>query len=406
MPGSTARIILFHSLDALQINQRLPRIVRTSLRLTVGICLAVVALSAYGHHQIAPERVGLAPEVTFSAERWNGVQFTGSSIPSIKAAIKAQAAETPATEGPCPRKTDLWLGNSQLHSINFQQPGDHLAPYWLRKASSCPDYYVPLGISLPNASLQEHLVLAYYVVARTPISRVIVSLTFDDLREDGLRNEFADLLSEEDRNRLRTSPAGRSIIERAETEWRTSGGGGGKSDGGPLEGFVQKHVEDRLNAALSHVSRMWAQRANLQNAVLFDLYFARNALLGIKPTTVRKMIRPRYQRNMAALRSLLEYMRANGIPVLAYISPIRQNPVPPYDPVEYDAWKREVADLAHETGARLINLEKLVPDGQWGSYLGDEIDFMHFRGKGHQLLAEAVGAALAKGGRGSDAERK
>jgi hypothetical protein len=380
--------------------------VRTSLRLTIGFCLAAAALAAYGYHQIAPERVGLAAEVTFSAERWNGVPFTGSNIPSIKETIRIQATEVPSGHAACRRKIDLWLGNSQLHSINYQQPADHLAPYWLRKASSCPNDYIPLGISLPNASLQEHLVLAHYVAARTTVSRVIISLTFDDLREDGLRNEFASLLSDHDRDRLRAGSAGRAIIERAEAEWHTSAGGGGKSDGGPLEGFVQKHVEDRLNAALSRISRMWAQRANLQSALLYDLYFARNALLGIKPTTVRKMIRPRYLRNMAALQSLLEHMHAAGIPVLAYISPIRQSPKPPYNSVEYEAWKQEVAGLAQRTGARLVNLEKLVPDDQWGSYIGDEVDFMHFRGKGHQLLAEAVGIELAKVDRASSAERR
>ena len=365
---------------------------RTSLRLTIGFCLAAAALSSYGRHYIAPERVGLAPEVTFASERWNGVPFTGSSIPSIKAMIKVQVAEPPAEDSACPRKVALWLGNSQLHSINDQKPGDHLAPYWLRKASQCPNEFVPLGISLPNSDLQEYLVLAHYVTARLPISQLIICLTFDKLREDSLRNEFADLISDEDRKQMRTDALARSIVERAEAEWHTSSSGSG--GGGPLEGFVQKHVEDGLNAVLSRESRMWAQRANLQNALLFDLYFARNDLLGIQPNTVRKMIPLRYQRNMAALRSLLDNMRAARIPVLAYIAPVRQIPAPPYDPVEYEAWKRVVAGLAQETGIRLMNLEKLVPDDQWGSYHGDDVDFMHFRGKGHQLLAEAINAEL------------
>jgi hypothetical protein len=360
------------------------------LRLTIGFCFAAAALSAYGRNYIAPERVGLAPEVTFASERWNGIPFTGSSIPSIRATIKAQVTEAPTGDGACPRKFVLWLGNSQLHSINDQKPADHLAPYWLRKASPCQNDFVPLGISLPNSDLQEYLVLAHYVTARLPISQLIICLTFDKLREDGLRNEFAEFLTDEDRKRMRSDAVARSIVERAEAEWRGSGGG----EAGPLKGFVQKHLEERLNAALSRVSRLWAERPNLQNALLFDLYFARNDLLGIRPNTVRKMIPPRYQRNMAALRSLLDNMRAAGIPVLAYIAPVRQIPAPPYDPVEYEAWKRVVAGLAQETGVRLMNLEKLVPDDQWGSYHGDDVDFMHFSGKGHQLLAEAINAEL------------
>jgi hypothetical protein len=53
----------------------------------------------------------------------------------------------------------LWLGNSQLHYINYinqSRAGGYVAPFWLRKASACPAATILLGVSLPNASLQEH----------------------------------------------------------------------------------------------------------------------------------------------------------------------------------------------------------------------------------------------------------
>ena len=35
-----------------------------------------------------------------------------------------------------------------------------------------------------------------------------------------------------------------------------------------------------------------------------------------------------------------------------------------------------------------------MPGDQWGFYHGDDTDFMHFRGKGHELLASAIAAEL------------
>jgi hypothetical protein len=37
-----------------------------------------------------------------------------------------------------------------------------------------------------------------------------------------------------------------------------------------------------------------------------------------------------------------------------------------------------------------LNLERLVPAHQWGSVRKGDIDFMHFQGSGHKLLADAL----------------
>jgi len=359
------------------------------LRLSLAIGLAVIGLLAYGGQNINPERFGLDPTVTLTHESWNNVEFTGSDIPSISAAVTKQIG---IPSGECERRILLWLGNSQLHFINQFQPGDHTAPYWLRKASRCSNDFVPLGVSLPNANLQEHLVLMEYVADRLPIAGLILELTFDDLREDGLRSDFADLISPGDREQLVQTRAGKEILDRADAEWHGQKPG---SESAGLDGFVQKHVEDRLNAALSSGWTLWGERGDLRNTLLTDLYYFRNYVLGIKATTIRKMIPLRYQRNMAALRTILEDAARRKIPVLVYIAPIRQDRPLPYDLGEYEIWKREVDVLARETGARLVNLETLVPGDQWGSYVGEDIDFMHFRGKGHQLLADAISAALS-----------
>ena len=123
---------------------------------------------------------------------------------------------------------------------------------------------------------------------------------------------------------------------------------------------------------------------------MLDLYFMRNAALGIKPTTVRKMIAPRYARNMGALRQLLVDARRDGVKVIAYIAPLRQDVPMPYNPDQYQAWKNAISMMAETYGAELLNLETAVPPQFWGSNRGDDIDFMHFRGEGHRIMAKTL----------------
>jgi hypothetical protein len=112
--------------------------------------------------------------------------------------------------------------------------------------------------------------------------------------------------------------------------------------------------------------------------------------LGIKPTTIRKMIPARYARNMDALRVLLQDAQERKVHVITYIAPIRQDVPLPYDLAEYGKWKAVVEELSRTYSATHINLEKLVPGELWGSYVSNDVDFMHFRGQGHQMLAGAL----------------
>jgi len=357
------------------------------VRIALALVLASAALLVYARRSIDPDTFGLDPAVTFAQEEWKGVPFTAPTINSIIAVADRQRQAKLSTEPPCKPTTLLWLGNSQLHFINQFQRGDHVAPFWLRKFVDCPDSFVPLGISLPNASLQEHYVLAEYFWQRFPIRTLILQLCFDDLREDGLREEFADLLTPEDRDRLQINEVGSDILARADATWK---GRNRSEESSALEGFVQKNIEDALNARLGDLFLLWKDRANLRNLLLTDLYYTRNALLGIKPTSVRKMIPPRYHRNMQAFAAILQKAQTLQIPVVAYIAPIRQDSSLPYDRSQYEAWKEQVAVMTTARGATLLNLERIIPNELWGSYHAEDLDFMHFRGKGHELLAQAL----------------
>ena len=85
----------------------------------------------------------------------------------------------------------IWLGNPQLHTINQPTPGDALAP---QHASEALGYRV-YGLSLNNANLQEQLVVLHWSLARRDSDWLILAVCYDDLREDGLRDELVDLVT-------------------------------------------------------------------------------------------------------------------------------------------------------------------------------------------------------------------
>jgi lysophospholipase L1-like esterase len=80
---------------------------------------------------------------------------------------------------------------------------------------------------------------------------------------------------------------------------------------------------------------------------------------------------------MNALDALMAALNRANIPILAYIAPVRSD-VP------------TLGRLCASHGAKLLNLESLVPGQYRGRTNGDWTDFMHFQGKGHELLAEAL----------------
>ncbi|RPI42580.1 MAG: hypothetical protein EHM59_17510 [Betaproteobacteria bacterium] len=361
---------------------------RSAARLLLAVVIAALALHVYGNRRIVAEDFALGAENFHGHEDWNGTRFTASSPKEIAALLR----ELPAASSTPRPATVLWLGNSQLHAVNQFKAGDHLAPYWLRKDWPCPDCLLPLGVSLPNASLQEFLVLYHAASTRVAIDAVIVAAVFDDLREDGLRPELDALLTEELRQRLQASEVGRGILERT----AQASGATRSAENVGLEGFVQKTFEDRLTAGLGAVWPLWEKRPELRAHLLTDLYYLRNHALGIKATSVRPMIAPRLERNMRALEALLSDCRARGIPVVVYIAPIRHDLPLPYDAREYSAWKTRLQTLVHEHHARLLNLESLVPPQYWGTQQGDQIDFMHFQGSGHRLVAEALNPVLRR----------
>ena len=308
-----------------------------------------------------------------------------------------------------PKSAALWLGNSQVHAVNQLQPGQANAAPLLFSSLRAQGLDL-LTFSLPNANLQEHYVMFEYLRQRMPLKVLILPVCFDDMREDGIRApDVADFAKDPSTIPvLLRSDIGRRIVKNnsAANSSDFDENIGNETNG--IAGTIQERVEKNLNHWLRQHSRLWQTRPEIRGWLFYSvLYPFRNSMLGIKPSTARKMIRGRYSNNRAALEETLRSAGSAGTKVALYIVPLRGGNKIPYDPVEYASFKLDVQSLADRYGATFHNMENLVPDAAWGtkgstSLAGDEeVDYMHFSYAGHQLLAEALHRltvnAIAKG---------
>jgi hypothetical protein len=127
----------------------------------LGALLGIGGLYLYGSKKINPKDFALRREDVRAHENWNGKQITATSLPEMQRVVNDIGGE--------PQEAVLWLGNSQLHTINQPQRDDHLAPYWLKAAGGLPEGTIPLGFSLPNSNLQGYFAIAAAVLGRVPV---------------------------------------------------------------------------------------------------------------------------------------------------------------------------------------------------------------------------------------------
>ena len=297
-------------------------------------------------------------------------------------------------------QTVLWLGNSQLHAINQAPEGAEPAPAKLHDLLASQKVNL-VAASYPNANLQEHYLTTEYLLPRLPqLSTVILSVVFDDLRETGIRNQLVPMLNDKTvATHLASRKVGEQLLASHLEEPDESAPGESilNEDMAALRNTFQERSETFLNNGLDEHWPLWAARKQARGRVFLDLYNFRNYAFNIRAQSKRRMIRPRYEVNSAALEALLTATERENVQVLLYIVPLRMDVETPYVMEEYEQFKEEVEVMAKaHQGIVYKNLESLVPNEYWGTKTstsireGDELDFMHFQEPGHTLLAERI----------------
>jgi hypothetical protein len=233
------------------------------------------------------------------------------------------------------------------------------------------------------------------VASQLPLSAVILEVEFMGFREDGLRGEFAKISSTSLIQELTPYGVGRDLAALASIPDAAGAVVLKKANAG-IDGEFQQAVENNLSDALATVWPLWRDRVNLRSTLLGDLFTFRNWVFHISSQSERKIIKPRFIRNMAALEDFLKSFKASQTPVVLYFAPVRPDKPLPYDRSEYTQWKSAIQSLAVRYSAICLDLDKLVPAQHWGSNFGEDIDFMHFQEAGHKLVAGALQPVVAK----------
>lgn len=352
----------------------------------LGTLIAIIFLSMkFGNHQINFE------DARVMGAQTGEIKYSMNGY-KIHCGDARDAAECLAGLQQAPHhQIALWLGNSQLHAVNQLQPNQLNAPPIAFKQLKNKHIYL-MAFSQPNANLQEHFLTYLYLNQKRQINYLILPVVFDDFREDGIRPELLKFADDSHVQKiLPQSLVGQKILKEKELASNKN-----NSDTAGLDGTIQDNVERSLNHWLDRNLGVWQARPNARGTLFTQLYLTRNTVLGITPSSKRKIIRGRYQDNMNALKATLELAQKNSSHVLIYIAPLRNDVEIPYIKSEYDSFKNELQILAKEQHAQLVNLENLVPAHLWGNKDGTtlaekiELDFMHFQADGHTLLANEV----------------
>ena len=268
--------------------------------------------------------------------------------------------------------------------------GDKTAAHIMHKYLAPISKYL-LTFSQPNASLQEHYLLFEYLSQKMPVTTLILAVVFDDLRETGIRPTLTEAFNDQEVSfRLNKTEIGRKMMSNQGNQDAAG------NDMAALDDTFQERSEKYLNTKLEKFWNIWEQRPSFRGNLLGNLYLFRNWVFGITPSSSRRMIPGRYNMNIDALKATVQSANEQGINVIVYIVPLRNDVKIPYDLNQYEKFKSEIKWISQKFNARFVNLESLVPNNLWGTKnattLGDrqELDFMHFQAGGHKLLADAL----------------
>jgi len=284
----------------------------------------------------------------------------------------------------------LWLGNSQLPTINQMRPGDRTMVSILNESLLSRGTYV-MGCAPPNANLQEHLLIAHYLFPRLKPSVLLLPVFYDDFRETGIREQLHIAFdSPETEQALNNSVIGRMLNDEHQSAARAT------TPTATASTSTLDWSEAKLNGWLEKRSHYWSERGTYRSIIFVEMFMLRNALFGIKADSIRRMIPERFELNMAALNDLFDLAQANEVKVLVYVPPIRNDVPIPYDMEAYNKFKLDLEKQVAELGFLFANLENEIPAEDWGTKEstgvggGQEVDFMHFSAAGHTRLAGAI----------------
>jgi len=366
-----------------------PKRLSTLVGLLIGVLILNFFLSDKDHN-IRYEEFALGKNTQTSRLTIDNKEIHCSDLKDLNLCVQGYEVDSQK------RPVIIWLGNSQLHSINQYQSGDETAAIQIYRILDKYGYHT-ITFSQANANLQEHYLLFAYLLDKFPIKTLVLPIVFDDMREDGIRPNLKDILKDESfHKKIDKTLTGKNLISRF-IDKDLAG-----NDISVSQNANQNNLETTIDEKLGKIWPLWSSRDVLRNKLFGNLYLLRNHVLRIKATTTRKMIKGRYIKNKIAYQDILNLAIENEIEVVTYIAPIRNDIKIPYKISEYKKFKKEIEDMAKNYKIYFTSLENLISSESWGTKAStsledkSEVDFMHFQAEGHRLLAEAIFLSISK----------
>ncbi len=366
--------------------------------LLAGLLLGVIAFGIMAQSQadFRPDEVGLGEETSTHLSDYRGHPVAGfvstpEEVHATLGRIRAQG-----------RPSALWLGASQLHAINRIRPGEELAVFHANESASRRGAELGYAqLSAPNANLNELLVAYLEVRAKGLLpDLLILGLTYDDLREPGIRATILERAPQSPGLDIALSARGgleniAALIVESESAQRQA-----VEVIGDMQDTPQQRLEERLTELLEQYFPAYRHRGKLLASAeveMLEFFFRLRNL--VADTRIPPIPQPQKIWNLAALDTLLELALRDGLQVLVYKAPHRPGAEGFYhDRRAYDRFFKEREGQFGDLGVGYVDLEEIVAAEQWGFINSGVPDFFHFRGEGHELLGRHVDAVVAGAG--------
>ena len=281
----------------------------------------------------------------------------------------------------------LWIGNSQLHAVNQPDINAKLSSYIVSENLQKKEIGL-VTFAAPNINFQEYLSVLIYFTKEVDLDYIILSLCFDDTREDNVRKNLVN-----NEEKITNSLEKKITIE---DNVRKNLVNNEEKITNSLEKKITISLEKRITNYLEKKIQWNSIRQQAQGHTFDILYRLRNYIFNIEPSSTRRIIKPLYYKNINALEKTLEISKSKKIQSIMYITPIRHDVKMPYDTKEYNLFKTHVSNLSKRYNSNFYNLEKIIPNSFWGEKPSTtlnnikEIDFMHFKQEWHIALAKHI----------------
>ena len=296
----------------------------------------------------------------------------------------------------------LWLGASQLHSINHYKEGQQIAAYHAtlaaRKRSSNSVY---LQVSSPNASL--HDILGYYLSFRERGLKpdyLVVAIVYDDLREDIIQDWTLDILEGLE---LPSTTYGLGITHLSEARDLRDNEKKvinlNSSDLIESNDTPQASLELFLENLLESNWQGYSERGKILSyfrlAYLSGMAKIRGDLMQRQITPVPKA---NVQWNIDALKTIIRIAREDEVELLFYKQPhLPGEKIFYHNRENYDVFFKWLEQYCELEGVNYSDLEKIIPAEYWGMTNGYRPDVFHFQDYGHRKLGSVIDEIIAKG---------